>query len=73
MFDDVDKQNLIKHYAQVTTFTPMNVLDILSTVGGMLGLFLGGSLFSLIELIYDSTLVFNSISKALFILCNTFQ
>ena len=51
----------------------MNVLDILSTVGGMLGLFLGGSLFSLIELIYDSTLVFNSISPALFILRNTFQ
>ena len=58
---------------QVTTFTPMNVLDIFSTVGGMLGLFLGGSLFSIIELIYDSTLIFNSIFKALFVLCNIFQ
>ena len=50
----------------------MNFLDILSTVGGMLGLFLGGSLFSIIELIYDGTLVFNSMMKLLFVLCNSF-
>ena len=58
---------------QVTMFTPMGLLDILSTVGGMLGLFLGGSLFSLIELVYDSTLVLTSMTKAVFILCNAFQ
>ena len=56
----------------MTVFTPMNFLDILSTVGGMLGLFLGGSLFSIIELIYDGTLVFNSMMKLLFVLCNSF-
>ena len=56
----------------MTVFTPTGFLDILSTVGGMLGLFLGGSLFSIIELIYDGTLVFNSMMKLLFVLCNSF-
>ena len=56
----------------MTVFTPTGFLDILSTVGGMLGLFLGGSLFSIIELIYDGTLVFNSMIKLLFVLCNSF-
>ena len=40
--------------SRFSLFTPMGILDILSKVGGMLGLFLGGSLFSIIEIFYHS-------------------
>ena len=43
------------------------ILDILSKVGGMLGLFLGGSLFSIIEILYHAFLMFSQITKLLFL------
>ena len=45
----------------------MGILDILSKVGGMLGLFLGGSLFSIIEILYHAFLMFSQITKLLFL------
>ena len=50
----------------------MGILDILSKVGGMLGLFLGGSLFSIIEIFYHAFLMFSQMTKLMFILCNSF-
>ena len=34
---------------EVTRFDPVTVMDLLSSIGGSLGLFLGGSIFSLFE------------------------
>ena len=34
---------------EVTKFDPVTVMDLLSSIGGSLGLFLGGSIFSLFE------------------------
>ena len=36
---------------EVTKFEPFTIYDLLSTIGGTLGLFLGGSIFSLFEFI----------------------
>ena len=48
---------------QVTKFKPVHLLDILSTIGGTIGLFLGGSLFSIIETLAIIGLLFVSVSK----------
>ena len=48
---------------QVTKFQPAHILDILSTIGGTIGLFLGGSLFSIIETLAIVGLLFVSVSK----------
>ena len=53
---------------QVTRFKPTDILDILSTIGGTIGLFLGGSLFSIIETLVIIALLFVSFSKSLFLL-----
>ena len=34
---------------EVTKFDPFTLMDLLSSIGGSLGLFLGGSIFSLFE------------------------
>ena len=48
---------------QVTKFKPVHLLDILSTIGGTIGLFLGGSLFSIIETLAIVSLLFISFSN----------
>ena len=58
--------------SRFSLFTPMGILDILSKVGGMLGLFLGGSLFSIIEIVYHAFLMFSQLTKFVFILCHSF-
>ena len=50
---------------QVTQFKPVHLLDILSTIGGTIGLFLGGSLFSIIETLAIIALLLVSVSKSL--------
>ena len=50
---------------QVTQFKPVHLLDILSTIGGTIGLFLGGSLFSIIETLAIVALLLVSVSKSL--------
>ena len=50
---------------QVTKFKPVQILDILSTIGGTIGLFLGGSLFSIIETLAIFGLLLVSFSKSL--------
>ena len=50
---------------QVTKFKPVDLLDILSTFGGTIGLFLGGSLFSIIETLAIFGLLLVSFSKSL--------
>ena len=35
-----------------TTIRPLGVINLLSTIGGSLGLYLGGSLFSIVELFF---------------------
>ena len=39
---------------QVTKYDPLTIYDLLSSIGGTLGLFLGGSIFS----IFESMLIF---------------
>ena len=56
---------------QVTKFKPVDLLDILSTIGGTIGLFLGGSLFSIIETLAIIGLLFISLSKKFVTLCKS--
>ena len=56
---------------EVTRFKPTEILDILSTIGGTIGLFLGGSLFSIIETLVIIGLLLVSFSKSLFFLCQS--
>ena len=51
---------------EVTRFKPTEILDILSTIGGTIGLFLGGSLFSILETLVIIGLLLFSFSKSLF-------
>ena len=53
---------------QVTRLKPTEILDVLSTIGGTIGLFLGGSLFSIIETLVIICLLLVSFSKNLFLL-----
>ena len=48
---------------QVTHIAPQQLIDCLSSIGGSLGLFLGGSIFSLIETFIIVTLFLTSIAK----------
>ena len=56
---------------QVTTFKPMGILDILSNIGGTIGLFLGGSLFSIIESVAIAILMVISVTKSILLFCNS--
>ena len=51
---------------QVTKFDPFTVMDLLSSIGGTLGLFLGGSIFSLFEFVLIAT--FACISMSVFLM-----
>ena len=56
---------------QVTTFKPLGILDILSNIGGTIGLFVGGSLFSIIETLAIFVLMIFSIIKTILFFCNS--
>ena len=58
---------------KVTEFKPMGILDILSNIGGTIGLFLGGSLFSIIESLAIVILMVISLIKTLLFFCNSQQ
>ena len=58
---------------EVTKFKPMGILDILSNIGGTIGLFLGGSLFSIIESTAIMILMFISCVKTMLFFCNSQQ
>ena len=45
--------------------SPTTMLDLLGTVGGTIGLFLGGSLFSVIEIFYNLGLCGVSITRGI--------
>ena len=51
----------------------MGILDILSNIGGTIGLFLGGSLFSIIESLAIVILMVISLIKTLLFFCNSQQ
>ena len=57
--------------SQVTKYDPFTIYDLLSSIGGTLGLFLGGSIFSIFEsmLIF----VFFSISMSTLVIRTAFQ
>jgi hypothetical protein len=46
---------------QVTVLKPQSIGDLLSNIGGSFGLYLGGSIFSLIETFIVATLFLTSI------------
>ena len=51
---------------QVTYISPMTVMDLLSALGGTLGLLLGGSIFSILETVFIfAVLTFSVTSKVL--------
>ena len=56
---------------QVTTFKPLAILDLISYIGGTLGLFVGGSLFSIIETLAIFILIIFSVVKTILFLCNS--
>ena len=56
---------------QVTTFKPMGILDLISNIGGTLGLFVGGSLFSIIETLAIFILMIFSFIKTVLFFCNS--
>ena len=56
---------------KVTKFNPMGILDILSNIGGTIGLFLGGSLFSIIESTAIAILMLISLLKTMLFFCNS--
>ena len=56
---------------QVTTFKPLAILDLISNIGGTLGLFVGGSLFSIIETLAIFILMIFSIIKTILFFCNS--
>ena len=53
-------------FIQVTKFDPFTIMDLLSSIGGTLGLFLGGSIFSLFEFMLIA--IFFCISMSVFML-----
>ena len=56
---------------QVTTFKPLGILDMISNIGGTIGLFVGGSLFSIIETIAIFILMIFSVLKTILFFCNS--
>ena len=54
----------------MTTITPVTVDDLLSNIGGSLGLYLGGSLFSFFEFTGVVILLFVSAVNGIFKICN---
>ena len=56
---------------QVTAFEPMAILDLISNVGGTIGLFVGGSLFSLVETLAIIIVMIFSLIKTILFFCNS--